>query len=392
MSQQLVSRSPDLQQLVLDGYDIEVRNNYLLLKHVPYVTETKEVAYGIIASELTTAGDMTTTPGDHVVWFCGGVPHTDNGAKLGKVINQEVERPIADDIVACCSFSSKPEGGYPDYYDKMTAYVHMVVGWAGAIDPSATAKTYPAVPNTEDESIFNYLDSASSRAQISAISKKLALSGIAIIGVGGTGSYILDGVAKTEVKSIHLYDSDRFYSHNAFRSPGAASIDVLNASPLKVDYFRSIYCAMHRGVVAHPYDIDESNVAELREMSFVFIAMDTGPVKKIIIDALVVYGIPFIDCGMGIYEKNGKLGGIVRTTLGTPGHTSHIDDHARISYDEVDDEYDRNIQVAELNQLNAALAVIRWKKLFGFYSDFEHEHFSAFSIDGNHLLNEDPFS
>ncbi|MFC6355756.1 hypothetical protein [Luethyella okanaganae] len=31
----------------------------------------------------------------------------------------------------------------------------------------------------------------------------------------------------------------------------------------------------------------------------------------------------------------------------------------------------------------------RTKKLFGFYADLEQEHYSAYTIDGNHLLNED---
>jgi hypothetical protein len=40
-------------------------------------------------------------------------------------------------------------------------------------------------------------------------------------------------------------------------------------------------------------------------------------------------------------------------------------------------DYDGNIQIAELNSLNAALAVIKWKKLCGFYNDRKAEHFSA---------------
>ncbi|MGB7493085.1 MAG: hypothetical protein WBW05_01660, partial [Candidatus Acidiferrum sp.] len=54
-----------------------------------------------------------------------------------------------------------------------------------------------------------------------------------------------------------------------------------------------------------------------------------------------------------------------------------------------DDDYNRNIQIADLNALNAALAVIKWKKLFGFYRDLKFEHHSQFSIDTNLLLNED---
>ena len=53
------------------------------------------------------------------------------------------------------------------------------------------------------------------------------------------------------------------------------------------------------------------------------------------------------------------------------------------------DEYHQNIQIAELNALNAALAVIRWKKHCGFYHDLEHEHDTTYAIDGNQLVNED---
>lgn len=48
----------------------------------------------------------------------------------------------------------------------------------------------------------------------------------------------------------------------------------------------------------------------------------------------------------------------------------------RISFVTTDqvNEYDTNIQIAELNALNAALAAIRWKKLWDFYADQEGEH------------------
>jgi len=49
----------------------------------------------------------------------------------------------------------------------------------------------------------------------------------------------------------------------------------------------------------------------------------------------------------------------------------------------------KNIQIADLNMLNAAFAVIKWKKLLGFYKDLENEHFSTYTVDGNLLVNED---
>jgi len=81
------------------------------------------------------------------------------------------------------------------------------------------------ITTDEDESVFKYIDTASSRAGINVPTQKLELARIAIVGVGGTGSYVLDLVAKTPVKEIHLFDGDVFLSHNAFRAPSAASSD-----------------------------------------------------------------------------------------------------------------------------------------------------------------------
>lgn len=41
------------------------------------------------------------------------------------------------------------------------------------------------------------------------------------------------------------------------------------------------------------------------------------------------------------------------------------------------------------NALNAAFAVIKWKKLFGFYADNEGEHFSTYTVDGNLLTSDE---
>jgi tRNA A37 threonylcarbamoyladenosine dehydratase len=91
--------------------------------------------------------------------------------------------------------------------------------------------------------VFNYPDTNSSRAGIEFLNRKFENQKIAIIGLGGTGSYILDQVAKTPVKEIHIFDADVFQLHNAFRSPGAVSSEKLEAENgiMKVDYYYGIY-------------------------------------------------------------------------------------------------------------------------------------------------------
>ena len=100
--------------------------------------------------------------------------------------------------------------------------------------------------------------------------------------------------------------------------------------------------------------------------------------------------IPFIDVGMGLELVNGSLGGILRVTSSTPDKREHVHS-GRISFAGIgqDDLYSSNIQVADLNALNATLAVIKWKKIRGFYSDLENEHHCTYTTDGNMLLNGD---
>jgi len=159
----------------------------------------------------------------------------------------------AENVTVNHQFSSKPVviGAFPNYYDKMTAYANILTSHAEALEPGVKAQTFPPIPTSEDESIFQYLDTATSRAGIGAINAKLELGKVAIVGVGGTGAYVLDLVSKTPVKEIHLFDGDFFLNHNAFRAPGAASLEELNARPKKVAYLKERYSKMHRGIVSH---------------------------------------------------------------------------------------------------------------------------------------------
>src|SRR5437762_13546132 len=212
---------------------------------------------GILVSTLHTAGNKTEEPDTHAAMWVGEYPCDRAGTPLEK-IRHSGRQQLTPDLVVDCSFSSKPMPGgkYTDYYDKMTAYIAIFLSQARIIDSNATARTYPVVRVAEEESVFEYLDTASSRAQITIATKKLEVSKIAIVGVGGTGSYVLDLVAKTPPKEIHLFDRDVMLSHNAFRAPGAASADELEAKLKKVHYLKAIYSKMRRGIVAHPYDID----------------------------------------------------------------------------------------------------------------------------------------
>ena len=387
MSLSLISRSADLKRLKHDGYEVEVQSDHLLLKQVPYATEDGSVKRGTLVSELTIAGDATTRPNTHVVMFAGDMPCDRDGNPLKQILLSSGRRELGGGLVVDHEFSSKPPEGYPDYYLKMTTYEAIISGPARSIDPTVTARTFAVVETQDEDSVFRYVDTASSRAGIGAITEKLKVDAVAIVGLGGTGSYILDLVAKTPVREIHLFDGDQFGQHNAFRSPGAPSIETLKAAPQKATHYRDIYSQMRRNIVAHGY-VDESVVDCLREMDFVFVAVDAGRPRRLVVEKLKEFGVPFIDVGMGVLEEAGSLFGQLRVTASTNQSREQVHSKLQLSDTDREDEYSRNVQIADLNALSAALAVIKWKKLLGFYVDIEKEHSNLYQIDGNCLINE----
>ena len=394
MSTRLIARSADLSRLRDEGYEVSVCGGYVIVENVPYVTSAATIARGTMLIALTTAGEETGAPPDHTVCWTGSMPCHHDGSPITRIDAGAGGGELVTGLVAQHRFSSKPQptGRYAGYYEQFTAYIRILVHEAQALDPDATATTFKPVETTEEESVFRYLDTATSRAGIGVANAKLEPDSVAIVGAGGTGSYVLDLVAKTPLREIHVFDDDHLFNHNAFRAPGAASLDDLRTTPLKVDYLVGIYDRMRRGVIGHPIRLGEHNADELAGMSFVFLCMDSGPDKRAIIERLEELGISFVDVGMGLDERDGSIGGIVRVTTSTPTQRRHVWDLGRITFQDPDDavnEYGRNIQVAELNALNACLAVIRWKKLRGFYRDMDNEHHSLYTVDGNHLLNED---
>ncbi len=388
MSQELISHNSDLNQLWEEGYDLSIKDGHLLIQQVPYVNSKKEVKYGSIVSTLNLSGNKTLKPETHVVYFQGEIPCRKNGQPITGILNSSGRRSLTRSIQVDHLFSSKPPGGYPNYYQKIKTYIEIISSPATSIDKNVTARNFK-VSSSDDESVFKYIDTNSTRAGIRNVSDKMAGQKIGIIGLGGTGAYILDLVSKNPVEEIHLFDDDYFLQHNAFRAPGAANFEDIKTRFKKVEYLEKIYSNIHKGIIAHTQYIDSTNVQALKEFDFVFICVDKGEVKKIIIDELIKDNTPFTDVGMGIQLVDDELIGTIRITTGTQSKHDHIS--KRISFDngQIDDEYNANIQIAELNALNASLAVIRWKKFFHFYQDHEHEYNSSYSINVNMLLSED---
>lgn len=388
MSQQLINHSPDLKQLRDEGFEVQTHGGYLLIHHVPYINDKKQVKLGTLVSVLDLVNsNRTAVPSNHVIHFIGEYPCDNTGSPIKQLFNESRTYQVSPGLTINHTFSNRPPNGYTDYYHKITQYVSILSAPAASIDKNVTAKTFAPVADTENVSMFQYIDTNSSRANINAINAKFEGHKVAIIGLGGTGSYILDFVAKTPVFEIQLFDGDEFLQHNAFRSPGAPTQAKLGEKLMKVDYYAEIYSNMHKGIVANAKYVTPDNISELKHMSFVFIAIDTDNARKVIIDALLEMNIPFIDVGLGVNTVDDKLIGTLRATLGTSTQSDHL--AARVAMSDNDDnEYSTNIQIADLNAFNAILAIMKWKKHVGFYQDLEGEYHTTYTINVSQLINE----
>jgi len=393
MSVKLIDHSPDIKRLRDEGYEVKVEVTYLIVSGVPYFNSKLEICYGTLVTDLTLAGNVTSRPNNHVIHFIGEHPCNKNGTAISALTYIDNPTSLTSNLIVDRSFSNKPKDGYKDYYEKITTYINVISAPVRSVDYNISAQTYKLVDSTDLSSVFNYPDTNTSRAEIGILSEKLENQRVAIIGLGGTGSYILDLIAKTPLSEIHLFDADKFQTHNAFRAPGAPDLQTLIDMPSKVEYLSNIYSKMHKKIITHSTFITKSNLNELVDINFVFICIDKGSIKKDIITYLNENKKKFVDVGMGVEltEANSIIGLIRVTSSGNNGEIDHIINKNRISFSDGGEEdiYRQNIQIAELNALNATLAVIKWKKMCGFYYQAENEKHSLYSIDDNTILNDD---
>jgi len=101
--------------------------------------------------------------------------------------------------------------------------------------------------------------------------------------------------------------------------------------------------------------------------------------------------IPFVDVGLGVDFVDNKLTGVVRMSSFFNDYDIELKD--RLPFDETQENmYNSNIQIAELNSINAAFAVIKWKKFIGFYQDLNYENHSLYCLNVNQLTDEKAYA
>lgn len=159
MSHRLISLNHDLKRLRDEGYGITIINGHLLIYDVPYVTTNREVTFGTLVTPLgDMAGERTTKPQSHVMYFKGDHPCDKDGAPITSIQHVAQRQILADGIEVDRSFSNKPPAGYEDYYEKVATYVKIIENQARAINPDVTARTFKVIETNDPEEVFKYID------------------------------------------------------------------------------------------------------------------------------------------------------------------------------------------------------------------------------------------
>lgn len=380
--------APDDQiaRLVADGYDMVLEAGHLVVRRLPYLAPSGLHRDGRLVLPVTYTGDVVIdASGDHRIWFAGEEPRDERGAPLG---HAGQAHGFGHGEVADFMLSFKPpSGAYANLSEKIQRYAHILLAAAQQVDSSVMDTPDGSFQVVPDDLPLVYPDTNTTRAGLVNLNNLFRGHTIAIVGVGGTGSFILDHVAKTWVDRIILIDGDEFETHNAYRAPGAAGAQVVQSKPNKAKYFAQEYSRMHTGITAHPVALTADNLHLLDGATFVFLAAADAEARPETMRWLRERGVAFIDVGMSFREGDGGLTGMAKVTAYLPGDGVTLPTAPAVPPGE--DDYSSNIQVAELNALNAALAVIRWKRYLGFYASHEPSNQTIYKLYLNELRNGD---
>lgn len=392
MFQKLVSRNEDLERLVKRGYAVAFDvTNHVVVRDIPYLDADGGLQIGALVAKLEFIDQDRVKQTDHQVFFAGGIPHGLSGEpipNLGGGAHQLTLSEACSDVVVQRSFSNKPRpsGMFPDFFAKFESYVAILAG--PAIDKhGVTPLTFRAVAHEGADPIFKIHDTLTSRAEITDLVRPFKEDVIAVIGLGGTGAYVLDFLVKTPAREIRAFDLDAYHVHNAFRSPGRLNIEELGQP--KAVVYQARYENFRHGLSTSSQLIDSQSRSVLEGVTFAFVCVDKGSARAEIFDLLTEMKIPFIDVGMGLNRKQGALSGMLRVTYFSADDAERVRQMGLVELaDQPDDLYRANIQIAELNAMNACLAVIRYKQLRGFYVEDAPVFHLLFGVSDMKIVSE----
>lgn len=143
---------------------------------------------------------------------------------------------------------------------------------------------------------------------------------IGVVGAGGTGSAVIEQLARLGVGTLSIFDGDRFDASNVNRVYGSHISDIGKA---KVQIAKENVERIGLGTKIAVYDehiTRETIAAKLRDCDIIFGCTDKEIPRSILIQMALRYLIPVIDMGVAIKSAESVISDVVgRVTTLMPG-------------------------------------------------------------------------
>jgi len=137
---------------------------------------------------------------------------------------------------------------------------------------------------------------------------------VAVVGAGGLGGWIIEGLARMGVGHLIVIDGDRFEENNLNRQLGCIEA---NLGMLKADFFADRVAQVNGAVqvTAHPVWLTGENAAALLAGAQVVVdALDTLPARLMLHEQAAALGVPVVHGAIG-----GYTGQVMTIRPGGPG-------------------------------------------------------------------------
>ena len=319
-----------------------------------------------------------------------GLVYNADGTPIGNPIDGDGKTWSINSIKKGSSGSPVEDESASDLIHRYAKQIVGAVYAAGYHDTVSLTKWSPfKIPNTFE-----------ARAALAPVQDRIREQRIAIIGLGGTGAYVLDLVAKTPVKEIHLLDSDEINWHNFMRAPGAPTAEEIESrrkeSLLKVDYFRSKYESLREGIYAHDVRVDSVSTflefLSAHPIDYAFVCIDQqlngdSSRQDAVYCALNAAAVPFIDSGVSLSVEDSAVRGAVTTSAYDAGSVQWKEaiPNARV---EGNVPGYRNVQLPEVNAFAASLAMIEWRRRTEQYVSESSSFLYKYRLEKPHVVNK----
>ena len=317
----------------------------------------------------------------------GRVYHA-NGDPIGNYIDGDKETWSNISIKKGTQGSPEEDGSANDLIHR---YAKQIVGAVSAVGHSENI-------SFDNQDPFKIPNTFEARAAIGPVQDRIRDQRIAIIGLGGTGAYVLDLLAKTPVMEIHLLDSDNAKWHNFMRAPGAPTVEEIEschkAHLNKVDYYHSKYASLREGIYSHVVRVDSTSVLNQflsdHPIDFAFVCIDQltdsdSPRQDAVYNALSEANVPFIDSGVSITVEERSVRGAVTTSIYAAGSLEWRDAIPNTRVEGNIPGY-RNIQLPEVNALAASLAVMEWRRCTEQYASESASFLHKFRLEAPRIV------